>query len=110
MSMKLINLTAILVMTIQAPCLYAEGGDPARGKMLAEKDCADCHGDDGLGDYDRPPIAGMNPQKHLKELMDYKTGKRIDENDDMDVAELSKQDMVDLAAYYATLPSPAKKK
>ncbi|MCU7852068.1 MAG: c-type cytochrome [Candidatus Thiodiazotropha sp. (ex Monitilora ramsayi)] len=110
MSTKLIKLITILVISIQASCLYADGGDPARGRILAEKDCADCHGDDGLGDYDRPPIAGMNPQKHLKELMDYKTGKRVDENDDMDVADLTVQDMVDLAAYYATLPPPAKKK
>ena len=81
------------------------GGDVARGQELAV-DCADCHGDDGLGDEDIPAIAGMDAAKQLKELMDFKSGAREDEDGDMtdSVEDLSKQDMADLAAYYATLP------
>jgi len=81
------------------------GGDAARGAELAV-DCADCHGDDGLGDEDIPAIAGMDAAKQLKELMDFKSGAREDEEEDMvdSVADLSEQDMADLAAYFATLP------
>lgn len=105
--MKLIPVVAVIIL-FPVSVAMAEG-DPVRGKLLAETDCADCHGDDGLGDYDRPPIAGMNPKEHMKELMNYKTGKRKDENEDMDMADLSEQDMADVAAYYASLPPPPQK-
>ncbi len=83
------------------------GGDAARGQELAV-DCADCHGDDGLGDEDVPAIAGMDAADQLKELMDFKSGARVDEDEDMVdfVEDLSEQDMADLAAYYATLAGP----
>lgn len=81
------------------------GGDPVRGAELAV-DCADCHGDDGLGDEDIPAIAGMDAVKHAKELADFKSGERPDEDEMMidSVADLSTQDMADLAAFFATLP------
>jgi len=83
------------------------GGDVARGQELAV-DCADCHGDNGLGDEDVPPIAGMDAADQLKELMAFKSGERVDEEEDMvdTVEDLSEQDMADLAAYFSTLPSP----
>ncbi|MCU7933120.1 MAG: c-type cytochrome [Candidatus Thiodiazotropha sp. (ex Codakia rugifera)] len=105
--MKLIPVV-VVIFFFQVSAVQAEG-DPVRGKVLAETDCADCHGDDGLGDYDRPPIAGMDPKTHIKELMNYKTGKRKDENEDMVVDDLSEQDMADVAAYYASLPPPPQK-
>jgi cytochrome c553 len=81
------------------------GGDAAKGAELAV-DCADCHGDDGLGDEDIPAIAGMDAAEQLKELMDFKSGAREDEDGDMtdSVEDLSEQDMADIAAYFATLP------
>ena len=81
------------------------GGDAAKGAELAV-DCADCHGDDGLGDEDIPAIAGMDAAKQAKELADFKSGARPDEDENMidSVADLSEQDMADIAAYFATLP------
>lgn len=81
------------------------GGDAANGKELAV-DCADCHGDDGLGDEDIPAIAGMAAADHAKALADFKSGARPDEDEMMvdSVADLSEQDMADLAAYYESLP------
>lgn len=81
------------------------GGDAANGKALAEA-CADCHGDDGMGDEDFPAIAGMDAAEHSKALADFKSGARPDEDEMMvdSVVDLSEQDMADLAAYYATLP------
>ena len=81
------------------------GGDAANGQALAT-DCADCHGDDGLGDEDIPAIAGMGAAEHAQALADFKSGARPDEDEMMvdSVADLSEQDMADLAAYYATLP------
>jgi len=90
---------SLLVGNVQA------GGDATRGQELAE-DCADCHGDDGLGDDDFPPIAGLDAAKIRKELADFKSGARVDEYEDMvdTAAELSEQDIADLAAYLTTLP------
>jgi cytochrome c553 len=78
------------------------GGDVAKGAELAS-DCADCHGDDGMGDEDVPSIAGMDAAKHAKALADFKSG-AVESEDMADyAADLSEQDMKDLAAYYATL-------
>jgi cytochrome c553 len=83
------------------------GGDAAKGAELAV-DCADCHGDDGLGDEDVPGIAGMDAAAHKKALMDFKSGAREDEEENMlySVEDLSEQDMADIAAYYAGRPGP----
>lgn len=79
------------------------GGDAVNGKALSV-DCADCHGDNGLGDEDVPGIAGRDAAEHAKLLADFKSGAVESEMSDY-VTELSEQDMLDLAAYYATLPA-----
>jgi cytochrome c553 len=79
------------------------GGDAARGAELAA-DCGDCHGEDGRGDGDIPGIAGMDPAAHVKALSDYKSGAVQSEDMADFVADLSEQDMADLAAYFASLP------
>ena len=96
---------ALMFILMLAAGSVQAGGDAARGQELAV-DCADCHGDDGLGDEDVPAIAGMDAAEQLKELMDFKSGAREDEEGDMtdSVEDLSEQDMADLAAYFATLP------
>ena len=96
---------AMMFMLMLAAGSVQAGGDAARGQELAV-DCADCHGDDGLGDEDVPAIAGMDAAKHAKELADFKSGARPDEDENMidTVEDLSEQDMADLAAYFATLP------
>lgn len=90
-----------------APGLSLADGNVAKGKELAI-DCADCHGDDGLGDEDVPAIAGMDEAKQIKALLGYQSGEIPDEDEEMlpYVEELSEQDMADLAAYYATLEGP----
>ena len=77
-------------------------GDAANGKVLSA-DCADCHGDMGLGDEEVPGIAGMDAAEQAKKLTDFKSGAVESEMNDY-VSELSEQDILDLAAYYATLP------
>jgi cytochrome c553 len=79
------------------------GGDAAKGAELAA-DCADCHGDDGLGDEDVPAIAGMAADEQLKELMAFKSGARVDEDMMYAVEDFNEQALADIAAYYATLP------
>jgi len=78
------------------------GGDAARGAELAmNSGCADCHGEDGLGDEDFPKLAGLDEELHVKLLKGFK-GDQESEMADF-VADLSEQDIADLAAHYATL-------
>jgi cytochrome c553 len=103
---KKLIVAMMFILMLAAGSIQA-GGDAARGQELAV-DCADCHGDDGLGDEDVPAIAGMDAADQLKELMAFKSGERVDEEEDMidSVEDLSEQDMADLAAYFASLPGP----
>jgi cytochrome c553 len=79
------------------------GGDVEHGKELSA-DCADCHGDMGLGDEEVPAIAGMDAAEMTKMMNDFKSGSVESEMNDY-VGDLSDQDIMDLAAYYATLPA-----
>jgi len=99
-------LIAVMFVLLMAAGAVQAGGDPARGQELSA-DCADCHGVDGMGDEDNPTIAGLDEAKHVELLVGYQTGTIPDEDEMMVdyVADLSEQDMLDLAAYYATLPN-----
>jgi cytochrome c553 len=94
---------ALFLMLMLAAGGAQAGGDVTRGAELAS-DCADCHGDDGKGDEEVPGIAGLDAAKHAKMLADYKSGAVESEMVDY-VGDLSEQDMADIAAYYASLPS-----
>ena len=99
---KKLQMAMAIILMLAAGGIKA-GSDVARGAELAA-DCAICHGDDGKGDEDMPAIAGMNEAEHAKKLADFKSGAVESEMADY-VSDLSEQDMSDLAAYYATLPS-----
>lgn len=99
---KKLIMALMFILMLAAGVVHA-GGDAAKGAELAV-DCADCHGDDGKGDEDIPGIAGMDAAEHAKALADFKSG-AVESEDMVDyVADLSEQDMKDIAAYYATLP------
>jgi cytochrome c553 len=103
--MKTKLLIALTLLLLAAAVPAHAGGDAARGEQLAE-DCAMCHGDRGEGDGDETPaIAGMDAAAHVTALKDYASGAREDASGMMAdyAADLSEQDMMDLAAYYATL-------
>lgn len=95
---------ALVCILMLAAATVQAGGDPARGKELSA-DCADCHGEDGMGDEDVPGLAGMDAAEQIAALKGFASGEKVDESEMMgDIAsELSEQDMADLAAYYASL-------
>ena len=63
-----------------------------------------CHGAAGISQANSPNLAGQYPAVIYKELIDFKTGARVNAVMAPFVANLSDQDMLDLAAYYAYLP------
>jgi len=74
-----------------------------RGATLAQR-CAICHGPQGVSDANSPNLAGQFAAVTWKELIDFKTGARVNVVMSPFAANLSNQDMLDIAAYYAYLP------
>ena len=87
------------------------GGDAAKGKEKAAV-CSACHGQDGNTPLapEYPRLAGQ-PHDYLeKALRDYKAGKRKNLLMGPQAQNLSKQDIKDLAAYFASLSGDLKVK
>ena len=74
-----------------------------RGATLAQR-CAICHGPQGVSDADSPNLAGQFAAVTYKELNDFKAGARVNVVMSPFAANLSNQEMLDIAAYYAYLP------
>jgi cytochrome c553 len=74
-----------------------------RGATLAQR-CAICHGPQGVSDANSPNLAGQFAAVTYKELNDFKTGARVNVVMSPFAANMSNQDMLDVAAYYAYLP------
>lgn len=89
-----------------------DDADPARGAALHDELlCASCHGDQGVArSANWPNLAGQVRGYTYKSLYDYHTWERtISEGGPLMgylVEEVEPQDMADIAAYYASLPTP----
>lgn len=78
------------------------GGDPDRGRGIAEAKCASCHGADGNGaDAQYPKLAGQNLAYLDGQLWAFKTGARRSDIMSAIVAGLPEADLVDAASFYA---------
>jgi len=81
---------------------FATDGDPANGKALSQI-CAACHGVEGNSvNPVWPKLAGQHVSYIVKQLKDFKDGKRVNAQMTVMVAPLSEQDMEDLGAYFAS--------
>jgi cytochrome c553 len=74
-----------------------------RGATLA-LNCTMCHGAQGLSASDAPNLAGQYPEVVIKQLLDYRSGRRSSSIMEALARNLSDRDIDDLAAYYAYLP------
>ncbi len=94
---KLLPLLALL--TLFPAVSFAQ--DAAAGKEKAAV-CAACHGPDGNStDPQYPIIAGQNARYIYLQLRDFKEGRRKNPLMSPMATNLSKKDMLDLAAYYS---------
>ncbi|MGO4307966.1 c-type cytochrome [Cupriavidus sp. RAF12] len=75
-----------------------------RGATLALNNCTMCHGARGMTASNAPNLAGQYPEVIIKQLNDYKSGKRGSSIMETLTRRLSDRDIADLAAYYASLP------
>src|ERR1043166_7012686 len=74
-----------------------------RGATLA-LNCTMCHGAQGMSASNAPNLAGQYPEVVIKQLHDYKNGKRSSSIMEALARNLSYREIQDLAAYYAYLP------
>ena len=72
--------------------------------------CAGCHGADGNSvNVIWPKLAGQNAAYTVKQLMEFKSGKRADATMQGMAATITDEDVINVAAYYASLtPADAK--
>lgn len=98
MSRLLIAIAALAV----AGAAQAAGNAEA-GKQKAAQVCAACHGPEGNKPAapENPILAGQHYDYLVKALQDYKSGKRNNAIMKGFAASLSKQDIEDLAAWFA---------
>ena len=77
-------------------------------ESIVAESCAGCHGQDGNSVVPGfPKLAGQQKVYLLREMMDYKEGRRQSEVMVPALAQLSEEDMSNLAAYFAAkAPSP----
>lgn len=97
----MIRLLAVMIaVACVAPVQAA--GNAAAGQEKS-KACAACHGADGNAPTtpDFPRLAGQHKDYLFKSLREYKSGARKNAIMQGQVANLSRQDMLDLAAYFA---------
>ena len=81
----------------------ASAPDPTRGATLATSVCAACHSTDGSrGAATNPIIQGQHPDYLVKQLAEFKAGKRKSPIMQPIAAALSEQDMKNVAAFYAS--------
>lgn len=84
-----------------APAAQAAGDAQAGEAKTAV--CLACHGPAGNSVVPTwPKLAGQHPQYLYKQLMDFKSGARVNESMSPQVLALHEQDFADLSAYYAT--------
>lgn len=85
-----------------------KGANPAAAKEKANAVCAACHGADGVKSIDPsyPILAGQYQDYLARALSEYQKGTRKNPIMMGMAAALTKQEIADLAAYYASLPSP----
>ena len=78
-------------------------GNAASGKEKAAQVCAACHGPDGNkpSDPTQPILAGQHYDYLVRALTDYKIGRRSNPIMKGFAAQLSKQEIEDLAAWFA---------
>jgi cytochrome c553 len=100
--------TALLAaLLLASPVALARQGDVAKGRELSTT-CAACHGPTGAESLDPsyPIIAGQFADYLRKALTDYRSGARSNAIMATQAQPLSDQDIRDLAAFYASQPSP----
>lgn len=85
----------------------AQAADIEAGKQKADQICAACHGPDGNTPIDPsyPKLGGQHREYMERTLLDYQAERRKNPIMVGQAKALSRQDIENVSAYYASLPS-----
>jgi cytochrome c553 len=75
-----------------------------RGGTLSTQNCTMCHGPQGMSTSGAPNLAGQYPEVVIKQLEDFKSGRRASPIMEALAKNLSDRDVADLAAFFASQP------
>lgn len=93
-----------LAVVAAGPVVAIDQGDPSAGQQIAEGQCMACHAVDGSADNPEwPKIAGQHVDYLVQSLQQYQDGTRENAVMQGQVADLSPQDLRDVASYYSRL-------
>jgi len=94
--------TLLISFLVAMPGLALAKGNPAAGQQKAAT-CEACHGKDGKSiDPNYPNLGGQHYSYLVKALSDYRSGNRTNAIMASFAANLTNQDIEDLAAWYAS--------
>lgn len=92
----------LLLLCLSLPAAVWAGGDPEAGRQKSTA-CQACHGPQGVSPSPAfPHLAGQYRDYLVQALLDYQSGKRRHAVMRGFAEPLSRQDIEDLAAYYAS--------
>jgi cytochrome c553 len=95
-------MTIVAALALGLGCHMAWAGNAAKGKEKSAT-CAACHGEDGNSQAPTfPRLAGQKEDYLVHSLEGYKAGTRKNPTMNAMAEALSKEDMKDLAAYFAS--------
>ena len=104
--MKTVRCAAAVLALLAAPATLA-AGDGAAGRLKANT-CMGCHGIPGYTNayptYRVPKLGGQSPEYIAVALKAYKSGERPHLTMRAQAANLSDQDIADIAAFLASVP------
>ncbi len=76
--------------------------DVERGKAIVDANCGACHGANGVSVAPaQPSLGGQNIKYLYKQLVDFKTGARVNGIMKAQLVGLTQQDLADVAGYYS---------
>lgn len=98
----LIAMVSLFMLVLMAGNVQAKGSAERGGDLTF--DCIECHGMDGKGNFETPPIVGLKESYLLKKLRGFYSGKEKSQDDMMHLytEDRTDQDLQDLAAYWAS--------
>jgi len=102
----MMRLVAVMLGVLVAFQVQA-GGNADKGKQKAAQVCGACHGPDGNKPSapDQPVLAGQYYDYLVQALGDYKNGRRTNPIMKGFAAQLSKQDIEDVATWFSGQPT-----
>jgi cytochrome c553 len=99
--MKIGNVLAIILMSVNFVSFAQAAGNAAAGEKIVTGVCAACHGADGNSVITtNPKLAQQHPEYLAKQLANFKSGERKNAIMSGIAAGLSPEDMANVAAYF----------